>query len=143
MRRLAPALAMLLLSAGVAAAADDDPIAKARKACTDMEAQTDMNVCSNDLAKKVGAELQRSQEKLMGRVDGKNKANVRDAHRAWTTYRDRHCDFEASGVEGGSVHPLIYNLCVLDLNDARLKQLTHHLTCEEGDLSCPYPAAKK
>jgi uncharacterized protein YecT (DUF1311 family) len=143
MRRLSFALTVLLLSAGVAAAEDDDPIAKARKACTDMEAQADMNVCSNDLAKKVGAELQRAQEKLMGRVDGKNKANVRDAHRAWMTYRDRHCDFEASGVEGGSVHPLIYNLCVLDLNEARLTQLTHHLTCEEGDLSCPYPAAKK
>jgi uncharacterized protein YecT (DUF1311 family) len=143
MRRLALALAVMLLSAGVAAAEDDDAIAKARKACTDMEAQTDMNICSHDLAKKVGGEMQRSQEKLLGRVDGKNKANVRDAHRAWMTYRDRHCDFEASGVEGGSAHALIYNLCVLDLNDARLKQLSYHLTCEEGDLSCPYPAAKK
>ncbi len=131
----------LLLPASAGAA--DDALAKEREACTSKEAQSEMNICSGALAKKVGDEMQRAQEKLMGRVDGKNKANVRDAHRAWTTYRDRHCDFEASGVEGGSAHPLIYNLCVLDLNDARLKQLTYHLTCEEGDLSCPYPAAKK
>jgi uncharacterized protein YecT (DUF1311 family) len=137
------ALGLVALSfAGTARAADDDAIAKERDRCTSLEAQSEMNSCSRDLAKKIEGEMQRAYEKLVARVDSKDKKTVRDAQRAWTTYRDRHCTFQASGVEGGSVHALIYNLCDLDATQARLKELAYHSTCEEGDLSCPYPVKK-
>lgn len=137
MRPVLIGLAMLL-AAGAAMAADgDDPVAKERERCTSLEAQSDMNICSRDLAKKVAGELQRTYEKLLGRVDAKDKKTIREAQRAWVTYRDKHCVFQASGVEGGSVHALIYNLCDLDATQARLKELAYFLTCEEGELSCP------
>jgi uncharacterized protein YecT (DUF1311 family) len=136
------ALGLAVLLAAGAAAAEDDPIAKERAACTSKASQTEMNVCSAELAKKIGGELQRTYERLLGRAESKDKKTLREAQTAWTTYRNRHCTFQASGNEGGSVQPLIYNLCDLDATQIRLKELAYFLTCEEGDLSCPYPAKK-
>ncbi len=131
----------VLLATGIAAAADD-PVAKDREACTSKDSQTEMNVCSAELAKRVQAEMQRTYERLLGRADSKDKKTLREAQTAWTTYRNRHCTFQASGNEGGSVQALIYNLCDLDATQVRLNELAYFMTCEEGDLSCPYPAKK-
>lgn len=142
MRRILIALA-LVVAAGAAAAEDDDPVAKERARCTDMEGQSDMNVCSAALHKKLDAEMKRAYEALLKRATDKtDKADIRDAQKGWTTYAAKHCKFQASGVAGGSVHPLILNLCFVDLTEMRRKELAYFLTCEDGDLSCPYPTSK-
>ena len=59
--------------------------------------------------------------------------------RAWIAFRDAECKFASSGVEGGSVQPMIHSGCLQGLTDARVTQLGSYLKCEEGDLSCPVP----
>jgi uncharacterized protein YecT (DUF1311 family) len=147
MRASTVVLAALLAGFGLdgagPAAAADDPIAAAREACTSKEAQSEMNICSYALHKRLDTEMKRAYAVLLKRATAKaDKANIRDAQKAWATYMTKHCTFQASGVEGGSAHPLIYNLCALDLTDARLKDLAYLASCEEGDLSCPYPVQK-
>ena len=145
MRAAAILLAAFLLgpSPGVAADAStaEDPIATAREACTDKDNQTDMNLCTYELHKQLDAELKRTYDALLARVTAKaDKKRLRHAQRSWAIYLAQHCTFQTAGVVGGSVQPTIYNLCALELTELRLKELAYHLTCEEGDLSCPYPA---
>ncbi|MBI3516555.1 MAG: DUF1311 domain-containing protein [Proteobacteria bacterium] len=139
MKAVAILLAGLLVGPSAAVAADE--IATAREACTDKESQTEMNLCTRDLHQKVDAELKRTYDAVLARATSKvDKANLRGAQRAWTTYLTKQCAFTAAGVEGGSAHATIFNLCALDLTELRLQELAYYLTCEEGDLSCPYPA---
>ena len=61
------------------------------------------------------------------------------AQRAWIGFRDAECNFSASGVEGGSVYPLIYSNCITAQTKARVEAFKTYLKCKEGDLSCPVP----
>lgn len=49
-----------------------------------------------------------------------------------------HCF--ASGVQGGSIPPMIASMCQTDLTKARTEPLHRYLDCKEGDMSCPVPA---
>ncbi len=46
----------------------------------------------------------------------------------------------ASGVQGGSIQPMIASMCQTELTKARTEALRRYLDCKEGDLSCPVPA---
>jgi uncharacterized protein YecT (DUF1311 family) len=76
-------------------------------------------------------------QKLVAKIAEKQiLARLQEAERAWITYRDKECTFEASGTEGGSVHPMIVSQCRADKARERTKQLIRALDCPEGDLTC-------
>ena len=62
---------------------------------------------------------------------------LRDAQRTWITFRDQQCRYEASGVRGGSVFPMIQSQCLARMTTERTRDLRRLSQCEEGDLSCP------
>ena len=66
---------------------------------------------------------------------------LQESQRAWIAFRDAECKFSSSGVDGGSVYPMVHALCLQGLTDERIMQLGAYLKCEEGDMSCPVPAA--
>jgi len=61
---------------------------------------------------------------------------LRRSQRAWEAYRDADCAFQASGVAGGSVQPLVLAECRADRTDVRVKDLKAQVDCQEGDMSC-------
>ncbi len=60
-----------------------------------------------------------------------------DSQRQWTNYRKAACDFQASGVVGGSAYSMILALCLTDYANERLNIVTRLMSCTEGNLSCP------
>lgn len=62
---------------------------------------------------------------------------LRDAQRAWITFRDQQCRYEASAVQGGSAHPMVQSDCLARLTVQRTQDLRRMAQCQEGDLSCP------
>ena len=59
------------------------------------------------------------------------------SQRHWVAYRKAACDFQASGVKGGSAFPMIVAQCLDEYAQVRLTTVTVLLKCSEGDLSCP------
>ncbi|CAI8709159.1 Urease-associated protein [Pseudomonas sp. IT-P258] len=109
--------------------------------CDNANDQATMNQCAaqqNAAAdKELNALYQQITSRLKSNPDGKKQ--LVGAQRAWVAFRDAECRFSASGVEGGSVYPLIYGNCTTELTKARVQTFKQYLKCQEGDLSCPVP----
>ena len=61
--------------------------------------------------------------RLLSRLDGPGKANLRRAQRAWIQYRDAQVAFEGSMYEGGSIRPVIEGNWLVTMTNDRAKEL--------------------
>ena len=102
-----------------------------------------MNQCAAKENKAADNELNRLYKQITARLKDNPEAKkmLVKAQRAWIGFRDAECEFSASGVEGGSVYPLIYDNCITAQTKARVEAFKTYLKCKEGDLSCPVPEA--
>ena len=109
--------------------------------CDNAADQATMNQCASlqqaTADKELNTLYQQITSRLKGNPDGKKL--LVGAQRSWVAFRDAECQFSASGVEGGSVYPLIYSNCVTELTKARVQTFKTYLKCQEGDLGCPVP----
>lgn len=119
------------------------PATAASKKCADAQDQATMTQCAGEdfsaADKKLNASFREIQKRLADDADG--KARFVKAQRAWIAFRDAECAFNAGNSSGGSIYPMLVASCKKDLTEQRNKQLRTYLSCEEGDLSCPVPAA--
>ncbi|MCK9802210.1 lysozyme inhibitor LprI family protein [Pseudomonas sp. MAFF 302030] len=116
------------------------PLAQADN-CDNAVTQGDMNQCAAQQYKAADKELNARYQQINQRLKEQPeiKKQLVGAQRAWVAFRDAECGFSASGVEGGSVYPLVYSNCTTALTKVRVEQLKTYLKCQEGDLSCPVP----
>lgn len=56
---------------------------------------------------------------------------------AWESYRRSACNFEGSGLSGGSVQAMVVSQCRETLTRERLRYIETLSTCKEGNLHCP------
>lgn len=119
------------------------PLAPAAVDCANASDQATMNQCSAQERAAADKELNAVYQQITARLkdEPKGKKLLISAQRAWIGFRDAECEFSASGVAGGSVHPLIYNDCITGVTKVRTEVLKQYLKCEEGDMSCPVPRA--
>ncbi|MFL6969680.1 lysozyme inhibitor LprI family protein [Pseudomonas alvandae] len=112
-------------------------------ACANATTQGDMNQCAAQENKAADKELNSLYKQITARLmdNAQAKQLLVKAQRAWIEFRDAECSFSASGVEGGSVYPMIHDECITNLTKARVEALKTYLKCKEGDLSCPVPEA--
>lgn len=135
MKRMILGTALAFLIAGAAKAADD---------CDNASDQTTMNVCAGDALKKSDKQLNDLYKQVEARLkdDADTTKLLVSAQKAWISFRDAECTFSSSAVAQGSVYPMIYAMCLDGLTQLRVKDLQTYLACEEGDMSCPVPAAQ-
>lgn len=57
------------------------------------------------------------------------------AQESWVNFRDRDCEYRASGVEGGTMHAMVELDCKRDLTKARILELKEFRTCRSP--GCP------
>lgn len=112
--------------------------AMASAACDKAKTQTELNQCTATSYQAADDELNEAYQALIGKLESNSGSleKLRVAQRAWIGFRDAECAFESSAVEGGSAQPMIRNLCLGSLTQARTDRLQEHASCEEGDLSC-------
>lgn len=120
------------------------PTAQADDCIENAQDQEEMNVCSQIDYLGVDAQLNNRFAEISKRIakDSKTHQLLEDAQKAWVIFRDAECTFATSQTAGGSAHPMAYNICLTDLTQKRSDQILQYLNCEEGDVSCPVPAAK-
>ena len=109
--------------------------------CDNATDQATMNQCATQQNAAADKELNALYQQITARLkaEPERKKLLVGAQRAWVAFRDAECKFSASGVEGGSVYPLIYSSCTTDLTKARVQTFRNYLKCQEGDVGCPVP----
>lgn len=107
--------------------------------CASATTQAELNECSAQAYQAADDELNGAYQALIGRLNNNqpSREKLRTAQRKWISFRDAECAFESSAVEGGSAQPMVRNLCLAAMTEARTEQLREHNECQEGDLSCP------
>lgn len=120
----------LLVSSGMVTA---DP------GCDNASTQLALTECSAQVYQSADDELNEAYQGLVRKLEASPATleKLRDAQRAWISFRDAECTLESSGVEGGSAQPMVRNGCLATLTKQRTERLREHAHCEEGDLSCP------
>lgn len=105
--------------------------------CDTAMPQVDLNACAAQAQGAADAALLRHYQAVMARLSPDGQRALRRAQEAWARFRDRQCQFEAGGADGGSIAPMIYSECLRDLSLARAEVLAGFRDCAEGDLRCP------
>ena len=100
------------------------PAAQTQKQpCADARSQSEMNQCAFDEYKKADAELNHVYQQLLPKLEAAHQEKLKAAQRAWVTFRDADCEYEAFAFEGGSMQPLIRYSCLETATKARTAQL--------------------
>jgi uncharacterized protein YecT (DUF1311 family) len=128
MPRLPVALALVVLLWSSQASAEQD--------CTKIAQQQLMNVCANDNLRSSDDRLNSLYASLYRQIGPNAQIKLKAAQKSWVEYRDKTCDFEGYGTEGGSLHPYVSAICAKELTDDRVKRLNYYLTCDAGDATC-------
>jgi uncharacterized protein YecT (DUF1311 family) len=130
------ALLAVAAVAGPARAQADD--------CDNAQAsQADLNECYGKAFKASDAELNKLYKEITARLkDNPDTTRLLVAtQRAWVAFRDAECNFQESAVAGGTAAPMIHAMCLDGQTKSRIEDFKTYLNCEEGDMSCPVPAA--
>jgi uncharacterized protein YecT (DUF1311 family) len=122
------AFAFVLLSAGTVVAQDISAID-----CTNTVMQQEMNACAEQDWMDADADLNAAYRAAMAVRKGYDadlaksergaEANLRNAQRAWITYRDAACAAEGYAMHGGSAEPLLIYGCRARLTEQRAEDL--------------------
>ncbi|SNY98236.1 lysozyme inhibitor LprI family protein [Halomonas sp. hl-4] len=136
MAPLATRFCKRLLSIGLLVSSS---VVTADAGCDNESTQLALTECSAQAYQSADDELNEAYQALVSKLE-KNPATLeklRDAQRAWISFRDAECALESGGVEGGSAQPMVRNGCLATLTQQRTARLREHANCEEGNLSCP------
>jgi uncharacterized protein YecT (DUF1311 family) len=102
--------------------------------CANAMAQSDLNACAYQDWEVADADLNdayQSAMQLLKEWDANLPADekggaaaLKDAQRAWITFRDKACEAEGFAMKGGSAEPLLVYGCMRQLTEERTGHLT-------------------
>jgi uncharacterized protein YecT (DUF1311 family) len=94
--------------------------------------------CVDQRLKRADADLNTVYAAVQKKIEAADQKRLRDAERAWITFRDTECLYRIGGEhQGGTLWPMLELQCRADLTEARVKDLREQLKCPSFDLSCP------
>ena len=101
--------------------------------CANAVTQMEMNQCAYDVWEAADADLNAAYKRAMTLLKGWDAdlpeaeqggaAALKDAQRAWVTFRDKACEVEGYAMKGGSAEPLLVYGCMRQLTEDRTAQL--------------------
>lgn len=105
--------------------------------CASAPAQARLNECAYEDFLAATAGYAASYKAISDKLTRKQKNQFRGTQQLWIRYRTAACNFESSGVAGGSAQAMLKWQCDARMTRARTAELQLLATCKEGDLSCP------
>lgn len=101
--------------------------------CSDPQTQSEMNICSYQMwqaadgdlnyAYKMARDVARTMDASLPDEWKGAEVALRDAQRAWITFRDKNCELAGFAAQGGSMEPLLVNTCMEDMTRKRTEEL--------------------
>lgn len=98
--------------------------------------QSALNACAFQDFEHATAAYSAAYKTLSQSVGNTQRKLLRQVQTEWIQYRVKACEFEKSGIEGGSAAPMINWQCQARMTRERTAELQRFLDCKEGDLSC-------
>ena len=120
----------------VALACAQTPASAASDCWAGAATQAQLNACARQDFEAASAAYSASYRQLSQSVGNPQRQLLRQVQTEWIQYRVKACEFEKSGVEGGSIAPMINWQCQARMTRERTAELQRFLDCKEGDLSC-------
>jgi uncharacterized protein YecT (DUF1311 family) len=105
--------------------------------CQNPRTQTDMNQCAYADLDRETKKINKTYNDYRAKLNPTQKQQLKEMQLAWIKFKDLACQFEASGVEGGSAHSMVLAGCLTEKTRQHNKELEVLGNCQEGDLSCP------
>ena len=105
--------------------------------CSNAQTQTDMNHCAASDLDRETKKINKAYSDYRAKLNPAQKQQLKDVQLARIKFKDLACQFEASGVEGGSAQAMVLANCLADKTRQRSKEIEALGSCQEGDLSCP------
>jgi uncharacterized protein YecT (DUF1311 family) len=101
--------------------------------CANASNQMDLTKCAFDDWKAADADLNAAYQQVMTRLKAQDAElsdsqkggpeALRDAQRAWITFRDKTCEAEGFAMRGGSAEPMVVGFCLGRLTRERTSHL--------------------
>lgn len=104
--------------------------------CDALKTQSEITACFGDNEKVADSTLNKLYQSLMHVLSDDDKQRLRDAQRAWISFRDKECTFRVAPYADGSIAPSLTASCVTALTAQRVVDLRQQVNCQEGDMSC-------
>lgn len=143
MHRFTALLCLTLLASVAGATAPGAPPTNDLPAdCEKAETQRQLTACAYRDFEVAQAGYAATFRDLSAVLDSAQRTLLRDAQTAWLAYRTAACNFEASGVRGGSTEPMVKLNCQSRLTRERTDALRRHMSCPEGDTACVRPTRR-
>jgi uncharacterized protein YecT (DUF1311 family) len=101
------------------------------------QTQGEMNASAARSYSAANSELAEAVALYRSRLRSQQLELFKKSQRQWERFRADACEFESSGLSGGSLRPMIQAACLETLTRDRLLYIQKLTRCEEGDLSCP------
>ncbi|RCS22196.1 DUF1311 domain-containing protein [Phyllobacterium salinisoli] len=112
--------------------------------CNNALTQAEMDSCASQAYEAADAELNKVYKQVVAAMQAKDKAGpqangdsgsaleaLRQAQRAWISYRDRQCELAGLEARGGTMEPMLVSSCLARLTRSRTKQLKQILLSSE------------
>lgn len=132
-----PMLGLAILISLVGGAMAAGPALYPTKDCSNETAQMALNQCTGDNLAAANAALGKLYGKMLAlESDPKDKETFRDVERAWVAYKDKQCQWETAGDQGGSIWAMEYNQCEIEKTDARIHELMRSAGCTGSAAFC-------
>lgn len=109
----------------------------AQNTCASATTQQALNQCANQARRQADQNLKDFIADYQTRLSSEQVIMLQHTQASWRLFRRFSCEFESSGVAGGSAYPMVFSGCMAAKATARLNELQKLAQCEEGDLSCP------
>ena len=103
---------------------------------TSATTQAHMNECVYADFLAANAAYAETNQTISNKLSGKQRGLFRRAQKSWLAYRTAACDFESSGLLGGSAQGLVKWQCAVRMTRVHVDALRAMGDCAEGDLAC-------
>lgn len=104
--------------------------------CANAMTQAAMNQCAAQELEREDKKINATYKELRSKLAPDQQNQLKDVQLAWIKYKDLACKYEAGGVEGGSLYPMVLASCLAQKTRQRSAELAAMGKCEEGDVSC-------
>jgi uncharacterized protein YecT (DUF1311 family) len=102
----------------------------------DQLSEMDGETCAQQDAKKAENGLQAAYDALRAAAPAKDGVRLRDAERAWVSFREAECSYRVGDREG-TLWPRLLLQCMSAMATERTRYLGNEMKCASWDLSCP------
>ncbi len=98
--------------------------------CNEPSTQLEMNMCAQKEFDRNDKDLNLAYQNYRDGLPESQRKLLRNAQISWIKFRDASCAFEASAVDGGSMQPMVYALCLSDYTKKRLERIVALSECK-------------